>query len=300
MWRETTTCSGQSPLNLLSSCCLKKRVFAMICRIPAQGYGSEGIYKGSGRGQTAQHEANGGDLDMSYGRLHAPLKILGQAPPVVEPAEGALHHPAAGHHLKALAMRRCGHDFPCAVAPTARVLGQRLAGVARSPPCRVDRAVPYAPADPRAAPPPGFDGLAVPDGRRGCGTRSCPLPAPAVARHLAVHDRRRAHLTALSLSDSVTFLMYQSQLLVNARILLICQQILGSQRGRVDTQCGGRNFGQRSQPSGFGRKFALGRDGIGHYIHLNARAQGGDGARQRSSKTTASDAATPSLCSANR
>ncbi len=188
----------------------------MICRIPAQGYGSEGIYKRSGQGQTAQYEAHGSDWDMGHGRLHAPLAILGPAPPMVAPAAGALHHPAAGHPRKALVRRRCGHDFPCAVTPTARLLGQRLAGVARirpdepdgralgldrgpdgpgpltvvsvggrghegpEPPCRVDRAVPCAPGDPLAAvTPPGLDGLAVPDGRRGCG---CTVARPA---HLA-------------------------------------------------------------------------------------------------------------------
>ncbi len=55
------------------------RIFFMAWRVSTKG------------SPMSQPEANGGDLDMSHNRLHAPRAILGQAPPMVESATGALH-----------------------------------------------------------------------------------------------------------------------------------------------------------------------------------------------------------------
>ena len=58
----------------------------------------------------------GGSLDNGFGVRGLDLAVLGQAPEVTEPGEGALDHPALGQQDKALSVPRTLDYFHVQVA----------------------------------------------------------------------------------------------------------------------------------------------------------------------------------------
>ena len=65
----------------------------------------------SSRNEAAQHQGDHGNVQHGFAVGEKEFEVLGQSPTETQPAEGPLHHPAPGKHVKALEVVGALHDL---------------------------------------------------------------------------------------------------------------------------------------------------------------------------------------------
>ena len=91
--------------------------------------------------QAAEHESGHSRVDPGFGGFRQCFIILAQSPAPAHPGESALHHPAPGQHLKAVAVPRAPH-YPQSPTRQCRHPLDQLSGLAA---IRPDQAQPGKP-----------------------------------------------------------------------------------------------------------------------------------------------------------
>src|SRR5215218_10296338 len=84
------------------------------------------VSKGSRLCEPAGEQADGSDENPCDTAFDARLEVLGQPAAAAKPGEGALHHPPAGQHHKALRAPRSPRSFDDVDCPAAE-FGQSVA-----------------------------------------------------------------------------------------------------------------------------------------------------------------------------
>ena len=100
-----------------------------------------GCLKSWGTYQAAEHESGHSPVDPGFGGFRQCFIILAQSPVPAHPGESALHHPAPGQHLKAVAVPRAPH-YPQSPTRQCRHPLDQLSGLAA---IRPDQAQPGKP-----------------------------------------------------------------------------------------------------------------------------------------------------------
>ena len=88
-----------------------------------------GCLKSWGACQAAEHESGHSGVDPGFGGFRQCFIILAQSPVPAQPGESALHHPASGQHLKAVAVPGTPHYLQSPTRQCRHPLDQ-LSGVA--------------------------------------------------------------------------------------------------------------------------------------------------------------------------